>query len=150
MDVAQRNVTLRAIEQIPQLASLFARRRAQLAAEVGLTDAQWRILEGIATEHFMPSMFAKDEGNTPGAISKLIRQLLQKRLVRTSISKQDGRQRNYHLTAKGRETLDRLRTLREEAIQAIWSDLDPSALSDFVRFNELLIERLRAYVREQQ
>ena len=98
----------------------------------------------------MPSMFAKDEGNTPGAISKLIRQLLEKRLVKASISKQDGRQRDYELTAKGRETLNRLRTLREEAIQSIWSDLDLSALSDFVRFNDLLIERLRAYVKGQK
>jgi len=116
----QRELTLRAIEQVQQLAALFTKRRAQLARRVGLTEAQWRVLEGIATERFMPSMFALDQDNTRGAVSKILRQLLQRKLVSVSISLQDGRLRTYELTASGKKTMDRLRAFREEAIRRMW------------------------------
>jgi len=143
--IEQVQLTLRAIEQVQQLAALFTKRRAQLAAQVGLTEAEWRLLEGIATEHFMPSMFAQEQDNTRGAVSKIIRQLLQKKLVVSSIARHDGRQRKYELTAKGRKSMDRLRELREEAIREIWSQLSDDDLKSFIRLNDLLIEKIRAY-----
>lgn len=146
----QREMALRAIEQVQQLAALFTKRRAQLAAQVGLTEAQWRLLEGIATEHFMPSMFAQEQDNTRGAVSKIIRQLLQKKLVIASIAPHDGRQRKFVLTAKGKKSMDRLRELREEAIRQIWSNLPGDDLKSFIGVNDLLIEKIRAYAGTQE
>jgi DNA-binding MarR family transcriptional regulator len=148
--IEQVRLTLRAIEQVQQLAALFTKRRAQLAAQVGLTEAQWRLLEGITTEHFMPSMFAQEQDNTRGAVSKIIRQLLQKELVVASIASHDGRQRKYELTAKGKKSMDRLRELREEAIREIWSELPEDELKSFIRLNDLLIEKIRGYAERQE
>ncbi|MAD80409.1 MAG: hypothetical protein CMJ50_06145 [Planctomycetaceae bacterium] len=145
----QREITLLAIEQVTQLAALFGKRRAQLAGRVGLTDAQWRILEGISTEHFMPSLFAKEQDNTRGAVSKIIRNLLDKKLVRVSISDEDGRQREYQLTRKGERTMQRLRELREKAIGLIWDGLSREDFEAFTRLNGVLIERMRAYAAKE-
>ena len=145
-----RQLTWRAIEQVQQLAALFARRRAQLAAGVGLTEAQWRILEGIASEHFMPSMFAREINQTPGAVSKVLRSLSEKKLIRVSIAEQDGRQRQYQLTARGSRAMKRLRQLRETAIREIWGDLPGEDLQAFVRLSDLLIARIRAYAENEE
>ncbi len=140
-----RQVTFQAIEQVQQLAALFTKRRNQLAQQVGLTEAQWRILEGISTEHFMPSMFAREQDNTCGAVSKIIRQLLEKKLIKVSISEKDGRKRQYELLPQGKKTMSQLRELREEAIQEIWADLPMDDLEIFTRFSGLLIEKWRQY-----
>ena len=76
-----------AIESLGRLADLFQQRRAQLARGVGLTVQQWRVLEEVSTEHFLPSLFARERDCTPAAISKILRQLLGKRLIRAAISR---------------------------------------------------------------
>jgi DNA-binding MarR family transcriptional regulator len=78
-------------------------------------------------------------------VSRIIRQLLRKRLITVSVSATDGRQRRYQLTARGRKTLDALRGLRRRAIDTIWMDLDPRALAAFTDFSGELITRLEAY-----
>jgi DNA-binding MarR family transcriptional regulator len=78
-------------------------------------------------------------------VSRIIRQLLRKRLITVSVSATDGRQRLYQLTARGRKTLDALRSLRRRAIDTIWMDLDPLALAAFTDFSGELITRLEAY-----
>ena len=93
----------------------------------------------------MPSMFAREQNNTSGAISKIIRQLIEKNLIKVSISENDGRKRQYELTAKGKKTMDRLRELREEAIQEVWADLPADELKQFASFSNMLIEKLRDY-----
>ena len=60
--MAQRAEIFHAIEQLQQASALFSKRRSQLAAAAGLTEAQWRVMEGIATQHFMPSLFAREIG----------------------------------------------------------------------------------------
>ena len=134
----------RAIGQLQRLAELFGKRRAQLARGVGLTEQQWRVLEEIATERFMPSMFARDRRSSAAAVSRIVRQLLDKQLVSVSVARDDGRQRRYVLTAKGRRTLATLRTHRSRAIEAVWLQLDPKALEAFTRFSGELIARLEA------
>jgi DNA-binding MarR family transcriptional regulator len=136
---------LAAIASLQRLADLFRLRRAQLAGEAGLTEAQWGVVEEIATEHFMPSMFARGREQSAPAVSRIIRQLLQKGLIAVSVSAADGRQRNYVLTPKGRRVLDGLRDSRRQAIDAVWADLDPRDLKAFARFGATLIERLEAY-----
>ncbi len=133
-----------AIEQLQQASALFSKRRAQLASAAGLTEAQWRVMEGIASEDFMPSLFAREQDQTGSAVSKLLRQLLDKKLIQVSISSGDARQRNYELTAAGRKVMDKLRDLRTEAIEDVWSDLPPKELAAFTAFTEKLIVRLRA------
>lgn len=135
----------KAIAQLQRLADLFAERRAQLAQGAGLTEQQWHVLEEIATEHFMPSMFARGRQQAPAAISRLIRQLLDKKLVSVSVSSHDGRQREYVLTAKGRRLLDGVRARRQHAVDAIWMTLDPKSLEHFTRFSGDLIDRLETY-----
>src|SRR5262245_45585332 len=104
-----------AIAKLQRLTDLFRTRRAQLAADAGLTEQQWQVLERIATEPFMPSMFARHRESSAAAVSRLTRQLLEKRLVSVSVSAKDGRQREFVLTPKGRRTLAGLRASREAA-----------------------------------
>jgi DNA-binding MarR family transcriptional regulator len=134
-----------AIGRLQRLADLFHQRRTQLAQGAGLTEAQWEILERIASEQFMPSLFARHRDSSPPAVSRIIRQLLRKRLITVSVSATDGRQRRYQLTAHGRKTLDGLRGLRRRAIDTIWMDLDPRALAAFTDFSGELITRLETY-----
>jgi len=134
-----------AIESLQRLADLFQARRAQLAVDAGLTEQQWEVLEQIATDHFMPSMFARRRASSAPAVSRLIRQLLDKRLVTASAHEHDGRQRRYVLTAKGKRTLDVLRADRQSAIEAIWASLDPRALATFTAVSAELARRIEAY-----
>jgi DNA-binding MarR family transcriptional regulator len=128
-----------------RLTDAFRRRREQLALSVGLSDGQWGVLEEIAREHFMPSMFAKTRDSSAAAVSKTLRQLLDKGLVSVSLSKTDGRQRAYVLTAKGKRVLDTLRDERELAIEKIWLALDPAEVKNFVAFGTRLSDRLEQY-----
>ena len=134
-----------AIANLQRLTELFQGRRAQLALDAGLTEQQWEVLERIATEHFMPSMFARRRESSAAAVSRLIRQLLDKRLVSTSAREHDARQRKYMLTAKGRRMLEALRMDRQAAIDAIWASLDPHALATFAAVSAELIRRIERY-----
>jgi DNA-binding MarR family transcriptional regulator len=133
------------IECVTRLTQLFQERREQLALRVGITVGQWSLLEEISTEHFMPSMFAETEATSRAAVSKVIRQLLDRNLIRVAISQLDGRQRDYALTAQGRATLDKLRVERQKAIDNIWLPLDAAALAGFIQFTHQLIERIERF-----
>jgi DNA-binding MarR family transcriptional regulator len=139
-----------AIGRLQRLAELFHQRRAQLAQGAGLTEAQWEVLERIASEHFMPSLFARHRESSAPAVSRIIRQLLRKKLITVSVSDTDGRQRRYQLTARGQKTLDALRAMRSRAIDAVWIHLDPRALATFTQFSGELISRLEAYARDDE
>jgi len=136
-----------AIQCLGRLAELYQQRREQLAASVGLTDREWEVLEEIATEHFMPSLFARRRESSAAAVSKILRQVMDKGLVVATIAKGDARQRHYALTAKGKRTMERLREGREAAISEVWLALDGAGLRAFTRFGTELIERLEAYAR---
>ncbi len=135
----------RAIAGLQRLADDFAERRAQLAAEVGLTPAQWRVLEEISSEDFMPSLFARRRAQSPAAVSKTLRQLADAGWVDVAIGEQDARRRRYTLTTDGRRVLTRLRRARERAIAEIWGELPIRELESFADFSEVLGERLEAY-----
>jgi DNA-binding MarR family transcriptional regulator len=139
-----------AIERLTQLTDLFQQRREQLAASAGLTVSQWSVLEEISTERFMPSLFAAAEATSRAAVSKVIRQLLDRDLIHVAISQNDGRQRDYALTADGKATLERLRGERQKAIEAIWLPLDGDALQHFSNFASLLQERIERFAATEQ
>ena len=138
-----------AITRLTRLTDVFQQRREQLAARVGLTVSQWSVLEEISTEHFMPSMFAQSEATSRAAVSKVIRQLLDRELIQVAISPVDGRQRDYTLTETGKNTLERLRAERQKAIDAIWLPLDADALSQFNKFTALLVERIERFAAKE-
>jgi len=140
----------RAIEGLQRLSELFELRRGQLAREVGLTPPQWRVLEEIATERFMPSLFARRREQSAAAVSKTLRGLIERDLVTVAVSSADGRQRDYRLTPAGRRLLARVHRSRERAIEAIWADLDPVELGRFARFAAALADRLEAYAAEAE
>jgi DNA-binding MarR family transcriptional regulator len=134
-----------AIECLGRLAALYQERREQLASSVKLSDQQWGVLEEIATEHFMPSLFARRRDSSPAAVSKILRQLVDKGLVVATIAKVDARQRNYALTAKGKRTMELLRESREAAIRDVWLGLNAGGMRAFTEFGKQLIERLEQY-----
>lgn len=134
-----------AIACLRRLSDAFRRRREQLALSVGLSDGQWSVLEEIAREHFMPSMFAKTRDSSAAAVSKTLRQLLDKGLVSVTLSKSDGRQRAYVLTTKGQRIMQTLREEREVAIEKIWLRLDAHLVKSFVTFGTQLSEYLEQY-----
>ena len=115
-----------------------------------MTVQQWRVLEEIGGENFMPSMFARERESSPAAVSKIIRQLLDKGLVAVSVSEADGRQRDYALTAAGRRVMERLRESRSRAVAAVWSGLDAARLADFTSFSSELINRLESYASRER
>ncbi len=137
----------RAIQALQRLTELVQLRRGQLAREAGLSQQQWRVLEEVAREDFMPSLFARRRACTPAAVSKTLRQLLEKKLIRASISASDGRQREFVLTPRGRRVMQRLRASRQAAIEATWKQLDPRQVARFAAFGEALSERLERYLR---
>lgn len=139
---AHRELVHRSIEVLGRLAELFRQRRAQLAAEAGLTDPQWEVLEEISTEHFMPSMFARRRESSAAAVSKLIRQLVDKGLVSVRVARGDARHRDYALTSRGKRALEVLRASRERAIEDVWLTFEPADLEHFSRFGADLAERL--------
>jgi DNA-binding MarR family transcriptional regulator len=140
----------RSIAQLQRLSDLFQQRRQQLARRVGLSEQQWRVLEEISTEQFIPSLFARSREQSAAAVSKVLRLLLDKELVRVSVSATDGRQRQYELSPKGQRLLQRLRHERQRAIETIWSDLPAEQLQRFNHFGAELIERLTRYASAEQ
>ena len=138
-----------AIEALQRLTELFERRRQQLARAAGLSDAQWRVLEEIGHERFMPSLFARSRAMHAAAVSRTLRQLQEAGLVEASISGEDGRQRRYELTARGRQRLERVRRDRMRAIDAVWQGFAADELARFADFSRRLAERLDRYARER-
>ena len=132
-----------AIEQLQTLTHLFLKKRAALAKQVGLTEAQWRVLEEIQQVDFMPSMFAAKREYSKAAVSKLLRQLQEKKLIRLISDASDGRIRKYALTGSGEAALKALRLIREQAIEEIWVPLDSELLKKTIAFNQTLIDKLR-------
>ena len=140
----------RGIEQLQRLSDLFGDRRRQLARRVALTEQQWRVLEEVATEHFMPSMFARRREQSAAAVSKVLRQLIDRDLVRVSVAPDDRRQRAYELTARGTETMNALRAHRQRAIDAIWTHLPEADLDRFNALSAELIARVESYARQEK
>ena len=134
-----------AIACLQRLTDLFAERRQQLARSVDLSDQQWAVLEEISSEHFMPSLFAKQRESSAAAVSKILRQLLGKDLVSVRLGARDGRQRRYQLTAKGKRCIEGLRRERETAIRAVWNGFDSGDLDAFTHFGTRLAQRLTHY-----
>ncbi len=134
-----------AIECLGRLSELYRQRREQLAASVGLTDTEWGVLEEIATEHFMPSFFARKRESSAAAVSKILRQVMDKGLVVATIAKDDARQRKYALTSKGKRLMARLRESREDAIREVWLTLGAARMRAFTDFGTELIGRLESY-----
>lgn len=136
---------LQAIAHLQRLAEAFGERRRQLAAEAGLTETQWRVLEEVEGEDFLPSMFARRRDVTAAAVSRTLRQLLERDLVKASIGAEDGRQRVYRLTAKGSRALRRVHEARARAVEAIWRPLSARDLEAFSRIAGDLAERMEDY-----
>jgi DNA-binding MarR family transcriptional regulator len=144
---ARRDPIFQAIEAMTALAELFERRREALARDAGITIEQWRVLEEISTQHFIPSMFAKSRDSSAAAVSKILRQLLDSGLVSAAIGRADRRNRHYKLTARGNRILAELRSAREKAIEAIWTGFSRDELSAFSKFAATLSDRIERYSR---
>jgi DNA-binding MarR family transcriptional regulator len=124
------------------VAELFQQRRAELAGTVGLTEHQWGVLEEISSEHFMPSMFARQRESSQAAVSKTLRQLSDKGLIETEVPAGDGRRRSYQLTEMGKRVMRELRKQRERAIEHVWSRLPERSLQDFISVTDELAQRM--------
>jgi DNA-binding MarR family transcriptional regulator len=134
-----------AIECLQRLSDAFGERRRQLASSVGLTEHQWGVLEEVSSEHFMPSMFARQRESSPAAVSKTLRQLIDKDLVRVTVRPNDGRQRKYQLSKRGEHVMNQLREERANAIAAIWMSFDDEQLRTFTDFGNRLTDTLEQY-----
>ena len=134
-----------AIECLQRLSDAFGERRRQLASSVGLTEHQWGVLEEISSEHFMPSMFARERESSAAAVSKTLRQLIDKDLVSVTVRPNDGRQRKYLLSERGARIMNQLREERANAIAAIWMSFDDDELATFTDFGNRLTDALEEY-----
>ncbi len=143
--VSKKDTVHDAIGRLNRLTELFHRRRAELAAAVGFTEQQWLVLERISTEHFIPSLFAVERESSRAAVSKIIRQLVDKGLVTVALDREDARQRQYALTILGKKKMAEVRRLREEAIDNIWMELDHGDLRRFCDFSDRLIDMIETY-----
>jgi DNA-binding MarR family transcriptional regulator len=134
-----------AIACLGRLTEVYAQRRQELAASVGLTEQQWSVLDEIEQEQFMPSLFARRRESSAAAVSKILRQLQDKEFVLVSVRSGDGRQRHYELSPRGKRVMAELRSLRQHAITEIWEQLDATRLREFTRFGTELLEQLEHY-----
>ncbi len=150
LPAGKRDQALRCVETLGRLAALFEERRRQLAESVGLSVAQWRVLEVIQTEHFMPSLFAQEQERSPAAISKLLRQLTDKGLIVARVSDLDGRHREYAVTQSGRDALHALRQERERAIEKVWLELTSQELVEFEILGSKLATRIAQVASEKK
>src|SRR5262245_11409972 len=139
-----------AIASLQRLAELFLERRRQLAREVGISEADWRLLEEIETARFMPSLFARRRERTAAAVSRVLRGLVDAKLVQASVGESDARQRVYKLTPKGRELMAKLRERRERAIAAVWRGFPAGELAAFERFATSLADALERYAESRR
>ena len=128
----------RAITLLQGLSDSFVLCRQQLAKADGITEQQWRVLEEISTEHFIPSMFARQQDSSAAAVSKLLRQLQDKDLVERSPSIEDGRTRRYQLSKSGLAVMHKLREQRQIAIREVWAKLPPQIIVDFLSSGEVI------------
>jgi len=146
--VRRRTQTHQAIAALQRLTDLFRLRRAQLARAALLSEQQWHVLEEIAAEQFMPSMFARGREQSPAAVSRVVRQLLDRKLIAPAPARGgDRRHRAYALTALGKRTLAELHARRGEAVDAVWLQIDPRRLAFFTEVSTELAARLEAYAR---
>jgi DNA-binding MarR family transcriptional regulator len=137
-----------AIAALQRLTDLFRLRRAQLAREARLSEPQWQVLEEIAAEQFMPSMFARGREQSPAAVSRVLRQLIDRKLIAPAPARGgDRRHRTFALTALGRRRLAELRASRGDAIEAVWLGFDPRELGTFTKISTELAARLERYAR---
>jgi len=134
-----------AIACLQRLTDVFQQRRLQLAQSAGLSDQQWAVLEEVSSDHFMPSMFAKSRESSAAAVSKILRQLVDKELIVGRVDTTDARQRRYELTAQGKKTMLSLRKNRERAVEAIWMPLPAKELDAFTRFGTRITESMENY-----
>ena len=147
---AQQTQAHQAIAALQRLTDLFRVRRAQLARAALLSEQQWQVLEEIAAEQFMPSMFARGREQSPAAVSRVIRQLLDRKLIVPAVARGgDRRHRAYALTALGRRTLDAVQADRSRAIEAIWLQVVGAKLAVFTKISTELVGRLEAYARKE-
>jgi DNA-binding MarR family transcriptional regulator len=137
-----------AIACLQRLTEVFQQRRVQLALSVGLSEQQWAVLEQVSSEHFMPSMFARSRESSAAAVSKILRQLVDKELVTARVDAIDARQRRYELTARGKKTMATLRRNREKAIESVWMPLPSKDLEHFAEFGTRLTESLEKYTKQ--
>jgi DNA-binding MarR family transcriptional regulator len=140
-----RAAALEAIASLQRLSDLFRERRLALARNARLSEAQWRLLEEISGDHFMPSMFARRQDCSPAAVSRTLRGLLDRDLVSAKIATDDARQRIYRLTPGGRRLLAQLNRDRARAIEAIWAPFSSAELERFTRFAGALSDSLEGY-----
>ena len=138
-----------AIACLGRLTEVYGQRRQDLAEQVGLSEQQWSVLDEIEHEAFMPSLFARRRESSAAAVSKILRQLQDKELVVVSVRPHDGRQRLYELSPLGRQTMARLRALRQDAITEVWEPFDSAQLKAFTRFGNELLDRLERYSQER-
>ena len=139
---------LLAVEVLGRLAAVFAERRRQLAESVGLTDQQWQALEEIQTEHFMPSLFARERKSSAAAVSKILRQLTDKGLITAHVDNDDGRKRSYIMTARGQGVMKTLRAERQRAIEQVWLRFPQTELESFNQLGTRLAEGLEAFAKQ--
>ena len=145
--VTTRTPLFAAIDGLGRLTELMERRRRQLAAQVDLSPQQWRVLEEIAREDFMPSLFARNQECSAASVSRTLRQLLARGLVVVSIAESDARRREYAPSRAGQRVLERVRAAREDALEAVWSDFQGKELERFAAVAAVLADRLEAYAR---
>ncbi len=108
-----------------------------------------QVLEDVDGESFMPSIFARSRSCNPAAVSRTLRQLLERDLVRSSIGESDVGRRVYRLTPKGRRALEWLTARRQPAIATIWNPMRRTDLPSFSRLASDLASRLEDYTEKQ-
>jgi len=150
VDSKKTELTYSAINSLNKLFDIFQKRRAAIAAEVGLTDMQWQVLEEVSTVHFMPSLFATKRESSRAAVSKILKQLTGKGLLDVALNSKDGRVREYFLTREGENIMKKIRASREDAILKIWMNYSEKQLMDFCEFNEDLISSMESYLSKEK
>lgn len=116
----------RALEVLPGVLRVL--QQAAAGGEEGLTLTQLRLLKHIADGCTLTCDLADRLEVTPATVSGAIDGLVRRRLVERLPSGADRRAVPLGVTAEGRAALDAGRARQEEALAALFADLQPREL----------------------
>jgi len=121
----------------------------RLIAQYDLTLPQLIALDIMSLGPQTVSGLATDLRLTPGAVSRMVDQLVRKKLVSREEGIGDRRRKSLNLTAAGRRVVNQLERARTGNFTKVVSEFDPQLGQDFKAVLERIVAQLRSSAEAQ-
>ena len=132
-------------QTLVHLAQTFIALGEEIAAGGRLTPQLWGVLHQVGEagdDGVSPSEIAAASGTSRANVTKLVRGLVRRGLVRVGGNPADGRQKRLTCTASGRQVLARLNAEKARLLGAALDGLSPEERRALHRVGARLLSRL--------